>query len=73
MKSLLDRYQVVVFFALKIIISWFPWYTGGHGFFTWGPSLAGLIVVVIVAAKPTNLSLSDKHTILTEAAMPNAM
>ena len=51
MKSLIKRYQIIIFFALTFIISWFPWYTGGHGFKTWGPSLAGLIVVVAVKGR----------------------
>jgi hypothetical protein len=45
MKAILKRHQIVIFFALTFIISWYPWYTGGHGLRTWGPSLAGLIVV----------------------------
>jgi len=48
MKALLKRHQIIIFFALTFIISWYPWYTGGHGFRAWGPSLAGLIVVAVV-------------------------
>ena len=48
MKALLKRHQIIIFFALTFIISWMPWYTGGHGFRTWGPSLAGLIVVAVM-------------------------
>jgi hypothetical protein len=51
MKSFLKKYQVSIFFALTFIISWYPWYTGGHGFRTWGPSLAGLIVVAVVGGR----------------------
>jgi len=51
MKSFLKKYQLIIFFALTFIISWMPWYTGGHGFRAWGPSLAGLIVVAIVEGK----------------------
>ena len=36
MRSFVRRHQLVLFFALTFIISWIPWYTGGHGFFTWG-------------------------------------
>ena len=42
MKELLRRYQIIIFFVLTFIISWYPWYSGGEGFFTWGPSAAGL-------------------------------
>ena len=48
MKGLLKKYQVIIFFALTFIISWYPWYTGGHGFKAAGPSYAGLIVVALV-------------------------
>lgn len=48
MRAFLKRYQIVLFLALTFIISWIPWYTGGHGFNAWGPSLAGLIVVAVV-------------------------
>jgi membrane protease YdiL (CAAX protease family) len=48
MKSFLKKYQIIIFFALTFIISWYPWYTGGVGFKAAGPSYAGLIVVALV-------------------------
>ncbi len=42
MKELLRCYQIIIFFVLTFIISWYPWYRGGEGFFTWGPSAGGL-------------------------------
>jgi membrane protease YdiL (CAAX protease family) len=48
MKAFLKKYQIIIFFALAFIISWYPWYTGGVGFKTAGPSYAGLIVVALV-------------------------
>ena len=51
MKVFLKRYQIIVFFILTFIISWYPWYSGGEGFFTWGPSAAGLIVIAVVAGR----------------------
>jgi membrane protease YdiL (CAAX protease family) len=49
MKSFIKKYQIIIFFALTFIISWYPWYTGGVGFKAAGPSYAGLIVVALVA------------------------
>jgi len=51
MKAFLKQYQIIIFFALVFIISWYPWYSGGEGFFTWGPSAAGLIVTAVVAGR----------------------
>ena len=51
MKTFLKRYQIIIFFALTFIISWYPWYSGGEGFFAWGPSAAGLIVTAVVAGR----------------------
>jgi membrane protease YdiL (CAAX protease family) len=51
MKTLLKRYQIIIFFVLTFIISWYPWYSGGEGFFTWGPSAAGLIVTAVVTGR----------------------
>jgi len=48
MKSFLKKYQIIFFFALTFIISWYPWYTSGVGFKAAGPSYAGLIVVALV-------------------------
>lgn len=48
MTAFLKKYQILFFFALTFIISWYPWYTGGHGYKAAGPSYAGLIVVAIV-------------------------
>jgi membrane protease YdiL (CAAX protease family) len=51
MKTFLKRYQIIIFFVLTFIISWYPWYSGGEGFFAWGPSAAGLIVTAVVAGR----------------------
>lgn len=48
MNSFLKKYQIIIFFVLTFIISWYPWYTGGVGFKASGPSYAGLIVVGLV-------------------------
>lgn len=48
MRSFVKKRQIIIFFALTFVISWYPWYTGGHGFKAAGPSYAGLIVVALV-------------------------
>ena len=52
MRAFLTKYQIILFFALVFLISWYPWYLGGHGVRTWGPSLAGLIVVLLAEGLP---------------------
>jgi membrane protease YdiL (CAAX protease family) len=49
--ALLRRHSLIVFLALTILISWIPWYTGGAGFFVFGPSIAGVIVIAFVYGK----------------------
>jgi len=49
MRALLKRYQIVIFFALTLIIGWFPWYANGQpNHKTLAPTVAGLIVVLLV-------------------------
>jgi len=45
---MLKRYSLIIFLALTILISWFPWYTGGAGLLVFGPSIAGVIVTAFV-------------------------
>jgi membrane protease YdiL (CAAX protease family) len=49
--ALLKKYAFLVFVALAVLISWFPWYTSGTGFFVWGPSIAGVITIAVTAGK----------------------
>lgn len=51
MKSLLKQHQILVFFALTLIIGWFPWYTGGKGIVIAAPMLAGLIIAFLTEGK----------------------
>ncbi len=51
MRNFLIRYQIIIFLVLTLIFSWYPWYTGGHGFKVWGPSLAGLVVVATMEGR----------------------
>ncbi len=49
--SFLKRYAFVVFVALAILISWFPWYASGSGFFVFGASIAGVITIALADGK----------------------
>jgi membrane protease YdiL (CAAX protease family) len=49
--ALLKRYAIVVYVVLAVLISWFPWYTSGSGFFVWGASIAGIITIALTAGK----------------------
>lgn len=52
MKSFINRNQIVIFFVLTFIFSWFPWYAGiAPEVLAMGPSLAAFIVVLIVGGK----------------------
>ncbi len=47
----LKQHSLTLFILLTVLISWFPWYTGGSGFFVFGPSIAGVIVVALTMGK----------------------
>ncbi len=49
--TFLQRYSLVLFFVLAFAIAWFPWYTGGEGFWVFGPSIAGVIVTLLAYGK----------------------
>ena len=49
--AFLKRYAFIVFVALAILISWFPWYTSGTGFYVWGASVAGIITIALTCGK----------------------
>ena len=49
--ALLKQHPFIVFVALTILISWFPWYTSGSGFLVFGPSIAGIIVIALTSGK----------------------
>ncbi len=49
--SLLKQHAFLVFVILTVLISWFPWYTGGSGFLVFGPSIAGVIVIALTLGK----------------------
>jgi membrane protease YdiL (CAAX protease family) len=47
----LKRHAFILYVALAVLISWFPWYTGGNGFFVFGASIAGVITIALVSGK----------------------
>lgn len=47
----LKQHAFIVFVALAVLISWFPWYTSGSGFFVFGPSIAGVITIALTRGK----------------------
>ena len=52
MKSFFTKNQIIIFFILTFIFSWFPWYTGiAPEVMAMGPSLAAFIIVLIVGGK----------------------
>ncbi len=49
--ALLKQHAFIVFVALAVLISWFPWYTSGTGFLVLGPSIAGVIIIAMTSGK----------------------
>jgi len=49
--AILKKYAFIVYIALAVLISWFPWYTTGTGFLVWGASIAGVITIAITSGK----------------------
>ena len=47
MKSFVKQYQISIFFAVTLIIGWFPWYTGRGSIIYAAPSLAAFIVAFL--------------------------
>ena len=47
MKSFVKQHQVIIFFALTLIIGWFPWYTGHGSIVFAAPTLAALSVALL--------------------------
>lgn len=52
MKALLKRHEIIVFFILVFVLSWFPWYAGiAPETVTFMPSLIGLAMAFVVGGK----------------------
>ena len=49
MKSFIKQNQIIIFFLLTFVLSWFPWYAGiAPEVMAMGPSIAAFIVVLIL-------------------------
>lgn len=52
MKTFIQRYQIVLFFLLTLLIGYYPWWGFGViGFFPGGMTIAGLIVVALAGGR----------------------
>ncbi len=52
MKTFVQRYQIVLFFLLTLLIGYYPWWGFGIiGFFPGGMTLAGLVIVAIAGGR----------------------
>lgn len=49
--ALLKRYSLIFFLVLTLLISWLPWYAGSGGLLVFGPTIAGVIVTIVVSGK----------------------
>jgi hypothetical protein len=49
--NFLRTHAFIFFFILTLLISWLPWYTGHGGLLVYGPSIAGLIVIIVTRGK----------------------
>ena len=47
MKSFFKQFQIIIFFALTLIVGWFPWYTGRGSIIYAAPLLAAFIVAFL--------------------------
>ena len=66
MKSFINRNQIVIFFVLTFVLSWFPWYAGiAPEVMTMGPSIAAFILVFIIGGKRGFVELIRHHTCLS--------
>jgi len=64
MKSSIDnflkRHAFTAFIILTLLISWFPWYTTGSGFFVFGPSIAGVVIIALTQGKDGMRNLGQR-------------
>lgn len=51
MLNFIRKHALPFFIVLTLLISWFPWISGGKGIFVFGPSIAGVITIALVSGK----------------------
>ncbi len=51
MLTMIRKHPLVFFLIVTVLISWLPWFSGGQGIFVFGPSIAGVITIALVAGK----------------------
>ena len=47
MRSFISKYQIIIFFAVTLLIGWFPWYTGRGSLIIAAPSVAALLIAFL--------------------------
>ena len=57
MKSFVKQYQISIFFAVTLIIGWFPWYTGRGSIIYAAPFLAAFIVAFLADGRKGVLNI----------------
>ena len=52
MRAFVTKHQIIIFFVLTFVISWFPWYAGiAPEVLALGPSIAAVIIVIYTGRK----------------------
>jgi hypothetical protein len=49
MRTFLQKYQIILFFLLTLIIGWFPWYTGRGGLIFASPLLSAFLMAFLAS------------------------
>jgi membrane protease YdiL (CAAX protease family) len=50
-QSFIKKHAFIVYVFLAVLISWSPWFISGSGFFVFGPSIAGVIIIALTRGK----------------------
>lgn len=62
MRAILQKYQIILFFALTLIIGWFPWYAGKGGLIFAAPLLAAFLMAFLASGWEGILSILRRIT-----------